>query len=317
MGDAVPVRIAALVSVGLWAMLLSAIVSPAAAQSCTTTAAPVTFGSVDLLAGNAVDITGSVSIACTGTANTTVRACPLFSAGSGGAAGAIRYMTAGANSVSFNLFSDAGRTQVWGGSFGATTAPEIAISLDATGSGSFGGIPLYARVYPGQNLALAGTYASDIAITTLSGTTAGTCGTGATTGGAFAVTALYETTCTLSAPLLDFGNFASLASALDATTNLTVACSSGSAYQVSMDGGLAGATNPELRQMTRLSNTLTYALYRDTNRTQPWGNTMGDNTLSSTGTGSQQSHPVYGRIPTQAVPPPGTYSDTVVVTVTN
>ena len=77
--------------------------------------------------------------------------------------------------------------------------------------------------------------------------------------------------------------------------------------------------NPELRQMTRASSALTYALYRDGSRAPAtaWGNTSGSDTLSNTGTGAAQIHPVYGRIPVQSIPPPGTYTDTVVVTVTN
>ena len=39
-------------------------------------------------------------------------------------------------------------------------------------------------------------------------------------------------------------------------------------------------------------------------------------TLGGTGTAATQSIPVYGRVPAQATPPPGTYSDTVVATVT-
>ena len=133
------------------------------------------------------------------------------------------------------------------------------------------------------------------------------------------VTATYDPTCTLSTATLNFGNISSLAAAVDGQTNLTVACSNGSPYTIALDGGLSGAADPTLRRMTRGSSTMLYGLYRDGNRSLPWGNTAGGggNTLGGTGTGSGQIHPVYGRIGAQPIPPPGTYTDTIVVTVTN
>jgi len=47
-----------------------------------------------------------------------------------------------------------------------------------------------------------------------------------------------------------------------------------------------------------------------------WGNTIGTNTVASTGTGAAQSFTVYGRIPSQTTPAPATYTDTITVTVT-
>ena len=50
--------------------------------------------------------------------------------------------------------------------------------------------------------------------------------------------------------------------------------------------------------------------------TQPGAFPFGTNTLAGTGTGLAQSATVYGRIPPQATPSPGTYNDTIVVTLT-
>jgi spore coat protein U-like protein len=57
-------------------------------------------------------------------------------------------------------------------------------------------------------------------------------------------------------------------------------------------------------------------LYSDSGRTTNWGNTVGTDTVSGTGTGSAQSLTAYGRIPSQPTPAPATYSDTIVVTLT-
>jgi spore coat protein U-like protein len=67
--------------------------------------------------------------------------------------------------------------------------------------------------------------------------------------------------------------------------------------------------------MTNGNDAIAYGLYRNSQRTSPWGETLDADTLSGTGTGLTQSVPVYGRVPPQATPRPGTYSDTVVVTV--
>ncbi len=56
---------------------------------------------------------------------------------------------------------------------------------------------------------------------------------------------------------------------IDAQTNIGIACSQGLPYQVQLDGGLSGATNPTLRRMTKGAEFVTYGLYRDAARTLP------------------------------------------------
>ena len=73
---------------------------------------------------------------------------------------------------------------------------------------------------------------------------------------------------------------------------------------------------PTQRKMTKAAEFVLYGLYRDSARSLPFGNTIGTNTLAGTGTGLAQSATVYGRIPPQATPSPGTYNDTIVVTLT-
>lgn len=292
----------------------------AAAQSCTATVGDVNFGSVDLLAGVLITTSSSLSVTCSGAANATALACPRFSQGSGGGSGDIRTMTNGGSGVvNFNVFRNSGLAQVWGGTFGSTTAPTIPVALDGNGNGSVSGVIVYGAIYAGQNLAFTGSYVSNIVISTQSGYDGGSCGTGATTAGAFNVAASYSPTCTLSTGTLDFGGITTLNAAVDGQTNLNVACSNGSDYSVALDGGQTNASDPEARKMSRASHLLTYGLYRDSNRQQPWGSTAGagGNVLGSTGTGAAQLHPVYGRIPPQPIPPIGTYTDLIVVTVTH
>ena len=79
-------------------------------------------------------------------------------------------------------------------------------------------------------------------------------------------------------------------------------------------GGGTGAT-VATRKMTSGANAVNYSLYRDALRTQLWGQTIGTDTVAGTGSGANQTLTIYGRVPAQAVPPPGTYSDAVTITV--
>jgi spore coat protein U-like protein len=68
--------------------------------------------------------------------------------------------------------------------------------------------------------------------------------------------------------------------------------------------------------MSFSGSTVTYGLYRDSARSQAWGSTAGVDTVSGTGTGLTQTLTVYGRVAPQTTPTPGTYSDTIIATVT-
>ncbi|RYZ11666.1 MAG: spore coat U domain-containing protein [Comamonadaceae bacterium] len=59
-----------------------------------------------------------------------------------------------------------------------------------------------------------------------------------------------------------------------------------------------------------------YQLFRDPARTQVWGAAAQGLAVAGTGTGLAQAYTVYGRVPAQATPAPGIYSDRIVVTVT-
>ena len=97
---------------------------------------------------------------------------------------------------------------------------------------------------------------------------------------------------------------------------MSVVCTRDAAYTVALNGGVSGASDPTQRKMTKASEFILYGLYRDGARTLPWGDAQGINTAAGTGSGSTQNHTVYGRVPAQATPSPGTYTDTIVVTVT-
>lgn len=117
---------------------------------------------------------------------------------------------------------------------------------------------------------------------------------------------------------LNFGNYASLTSAINATSaqlagSIRVKCVNGLAYKIVMDGGSSGVVTA--RRMVNTTNSavsLQYNLYTTAARTTVWDNTTG---VSNTGNGADQWATVYGRVPAQATPAAGVYQDTVNVTV--
>lgn len=140
----------------------------------------------------------------------------------------------------------------------------------------------------------------------------------ATTTSTFTVSITLVATCTInSASTLNFGNSVGVLSAnVDQTSTLSVTCSNTTPYNIGFDAGTASGATVTTRKMTSGANTVSYALYSDTGRTTNWGNTVGTDTVAATGNGAAQSYTVYGRVPTQTTPAPGTYTDTITVTVT-
>jgi spore coat protein U-like protein len=62
--------------------------------------------------------------------------------------------------------------------------------------------------------------------------------------------------------------------------------------------------------------TVSYQLFVDSAHTTAWGDgTAGTSMSTGTGTGNQQALSVYGVVPAQKTPAPGSYSDTITATI--
>ena len=149
------------------------------------------------------------------------------------------------------------------------------------------------------------------------GTTASACSAMTTTFAAttFNVTGTIISTCNAAtATNLSFPQSSILSSNVDATSSLSVVCTKGTPYNIRLDNGLTG-TGPTQRKMSFSGSSVTYGLYTNSARTSAWGSTDGTNTNGGTGTAAAQNYTVYGRVPPQVTPRPGTYSDTVTATV--
>lgn len=139
----------------------------------------------------------------------------------------------------------------------------------------------------------------------------------ATTTTTFPVTATVQTACSVSANPLAFGNYdPTSATALDASTTLSVLCTIGTSFTVGLNAGTASGATVTTRRMTNGANTLNYALYRESGRTNNWGNTPGTDTPpATTAPVGASSLTVYGRVPAGQNVPAGGYADTITVTV--
>jgi spore coat protein U-like protein len=139
----------------------------------------------------------------------------------------------------------------------------------------------------------------------------------ATTTSTFTVQVAITASCTItSASTLNFGTQGVLAANVDQTSTLQVQCTNTTPYNIGLDVGTGSGATVATRKLTSGGNTVNYSLYSDSGRTTVWGNTVATDTVASTGTGSAQSFTVYGRVPAQSTPAPGTYTDTITVTVT-
>ncbi|MCI0599987.1 MAG: spore coat U domain-containing protein [Beijerinckiaceae bacterium] len=294
---------------------------------CSFTISDINFGNIDLTTNSVFTATGTLTATCfEENTNQTVTVCPSIGEGTGGAgsSGSVRYMLNGANQLQYNLYQDAAMTQVWGSMYWAFPPQPPSWVFAKPGFTVVATRTIYARIPAGQTALPTATYSSSFSgINARIEYKAGpeSCNTihnsaDGTVDVSFSVTAINTPSCSVSATTLNFGNTGVLTANVDATNSVSVTCNNGTPYTVALDGGLSGATDPAQRKMTLAGNQVTYALYRDSARLLPWGSTSGVDTLSATGTGSVQPHTVYGRVPPQTTPQPGTYTDTIVVTVT-
>lgn len=131
-------------------------VSATVTANCTVSTSALAFGNVNTLSGSDVDGAGGISVTCTN--GTDWSASAGVGAGTG-ASFAARQMTAGANLLSYNLYTDSARSTVWGDGTGATS------TIDNTGTGSVQNVSIYGRVGSGQISVPAGSYADTVAVT--------------------------------------------------------------------------------------------------------------------------------------------------------
>ena len=131
----------------------------------------------------------------------------------------------------------------------------------------------------------------------------------------FQVIANVQVTCLISATGLNFGDYT--APSLSAQSTITVGCTNTAQWNVGLNAGTAPGATVTTRQMTGPAPFfLNYSLSSDPAHTINWGNTVGTDTVSGTGTGGQQIITVYGFVPASQTVGPGGYVDTITATIT-
>lgn len=137
-----------------------------------------------------------------------------------------------------------------------------------------------------------------------------------------AVSATVTANCTIDASAgISFGSYdpvsANASTDLSGTGTITTTCTNGASATVTLGQGSNAATGSTdtapLRQMTDGTDMLAYQLYTDSGHTTVWDNTTG---LGVTGTGTASNASVYGVITAGQNVGAGSYTDTVVATVT-
>jgi len=133
------------------------------------------------------------------------------------------------------------------------------------------------------------------------------------------VTANVVRKCVVSANPLAFGSYdpvqTNASAPLDGQSTIRVSCTKGTAVNIAMDDG----TNAQgkVRRMNGPGLTdLTYELYKDSNRTQRWGETFGERYDAGIAPSRDpRDFTVYGRVAASQDVTEGAFQDTILVTV--
>jgi spore coat protein U-like protein len=138
----------------------------------------------------------------------------------------------------------------------------------------------------------------------------------------FNVQATVRANCAITATDLNFGDYLPSAGDVSVQSSLSVRCTNGTPYTVSLNAGSTTGGSITQRLMANGANRLQYNLYTDAARTTVWGDGTTGSRPAGTGSGLQPAravdYPVYGLLPDSATnqdAPVGVYADVVTATV--
>jgi len=120
--------------------------------------------------------------------------------------------------------------------------------------------------------------------------------------------------CTVVAQTVTFADQTNLSiTAEDLTRTITLNCSPGLPYELGFGPGQSNQGGQ--RRMASGVNFVNYGIYRDSAYTESLTAVGGANTFSDTGTGADQTHTIYARLPAQTATGYGAYLDKPVMTI--
>lgn len=128
----------------------------AANPTCTISVTPLAFGVYVPFSGAGLMSTGSIRYSCPSAASVSI----IMDGGNSGSV-ANRILRNGAHPLSYNIYLDAGGTQIWGDGTGGSqyyinNQPQIAVNFT---------IPFYGRIPGSQTGAVVGAYSDTILVT--------------------------------------------------------------------------------------------------------------------------------------------------------
>lgn len=310
---------------GFLALVMSCgLISPARANlNCTLTGGPLTFGTLNVATGLPAYASGTANANCTNTKKSasTEYVCLDIGTGTGGLSGGERAMASGVNLLPFEMRESTGAPTEIGD--GTTWLPDGPMTVTAPGLGTVSisfpivaiiraqGVPYvpgaYSTVFTGAEFRF---YGTSRPITTCAQANAQL---QYSVTGNLSVAATVINQCTVAASPMNFGTTSFMTANIDAAAAVTVTCNASTSVTISLDNGSSG-TSPTARQMASGANQVLYGAYWDSGRTTPAGSAT--NSQGMAGTANKTlTLPIYGRVPPQASKPPGSYMDTIGVTV--
>ncbi|MGD0941590.1 MAG: spore coat protein U domain-containing protein [Terracidiphilus sp.] len=250
-----------------------------------------------------VQTTGLVQFTCS---NNTAYTIGLSAGATAGATVIDRMLLRSSDqaTLEYQLFSNASYTTNWGNSAGTNW-------LAGTGTGNQQNAAIYARI-PGAEAFSAtanGTNFTDTVTVTL-------------TWGSNQISRTIQVTlqqvapgCGIGANPLSFGSYVS--AALNATSTIQIACTGGTLYNIGLNAGNGAGATVITREMTGPAGALLNCrMFSNSAHSTNWGNTVGADTVAGSGNNEIQTLSIYGEIlPAQFVPM-GSYTDTIIATLT-
>lgn len=305
--------------------------SPARAASCSGIMTNVSFGTVNPLVPRDVLASGRLTVTCRWDFGLgllpNVNVCIRLGVGSGGG-GTPRWLTNGSQTLAFNLYVDNSYTN--GAAWGGPAIPGTAqIGSDFTGIlGLFTAsreFTVYGKI-PGAVLAgasVAGgalyrtSFAGQGSVHFAFGTLLGQrCTDGGSSSFSFEADVTIASECETQAAVLDFGAAGTLGATRRASAVLNVRCTAGKPYQIVLDAGKHGSVAARKMRNAATGETIAYSLSNSAGG-ERWGDgTLGTLVHRSVGSGMLDSVTIHGTVPAQQTPSPGSYQDTVTVTIT-
>lgn len=312
-----------------------------AAVSCSATASPVNFGTIDPQQPGNSPATGSISFTCQNDAllqTAFVTLCLNIGAGSGTGTTPRRMNDGVGHTLDFQLYSDPARSQIWGSVLTPATPNPQVLQFQIPGPflfvpGSYSdSVPVYGQVPGNQTGVVAGGYNNMFSGTSaqitldhndaflgIGGSYPASCGTGNASSFSFVANATVQPTCTVSATDVSFGSQPAMATNLQATGTIGVRCINGTAYNIGLAPSNGNAYGAGVMSGTGANtDTVPYQLHQTSSTGPVWGNTATatsvGNGVHGTGNGTTQPYTVHVVVP-DANHIPDTYEDTVTVYV--